>query len=148
MSNAYVTALIESLEKKNKVLDEILKKNEEQAALLKEEEFSFDKFDKSTEEKGVLIYRLEKLDEGFEAFYARVKEELDSDREKYKPSILKMQMLITDITDKSSRIQAGEARNKAALEAFFKGERDRLKSQRSGVKAVKSYTQSMNMLNR
>ena len=147
MSNTYVTALIESLEKKNKVLDEILIKNEEQAALLKEAEFSFDKFDKSIEEKGVLIYRLEKLDEGFEAFYAKVKAELDSDRKKYKSSILKMQMLITDITDKSSKIQAGEARNKAALEAFFRGERDKLKAGRSGVNAVKSYNRVMNMLN-
>ena len=74
MNNTYITAMIESLEKKVAVLDEITKKNAEQAALLKEEEFSFDKFDKNAEEKGVLIYRLEKLDDGFESLYENVKD--------------------------------------------------------------------------
>ncbi len=143
-NNAYITALTESLEKKLSVLDEIIEKNKEQSALLKADPFSFEAFDKNTEEKGVLIFRLEKLDDGFETLYARVKEELDANRPKYADEIRHMQDLIRQITDKSATIQAEEARNKAALEAVFKSERDRIKTGRSGVKALQSYTQAMN----
>ncbi len=147
MNSTYLTAMIESLEKKVSVLDEIIKKNAEQAALLKEEEFSFDKFDKNAEEKGVLIFRLEKLDDGFESLYAKVKEELDANRAAYSDEIRRMQELIQSITDKSTSIQADEARNKAALEGIFKNEREKLRAGRSGVKALKSYNQAMNFRN-
>ncbi len=144
MPNTYVVALVESLEKKIKVLDEIIAKNEEQKALLKEDPFSFEKFDKNTEEKGVLIFRLEQLDEGFESLFAKVKEELDVNRASYASEIRSMQDMIRKITEKSASIQAEEARNKAALEAIFKKERAQLKSSRSGVKALKSYSKAMN----
>ena len=147
MNSTYLTAMIESLEKKVAVLDEIIKKNAEQAALLKEEEFSFDKFDKNAEEKGVLIFRLEKLDDGFESLYAKVKEELDANRAAHADEIRRMQELIQSITDKSTSIQAEEARNKAALEGIFKNEREKLRAGRSGVKALKSYNQAMNFRN-
>ena len=147
MNGTYLTAMIESLEKKVAVLDEIIKKNAEQAALLKEEEFSFDKFDKNAEEKGVLIFRLEKLDDGFESLYAKVKEELDANRAAHADEIRRMQELIQSITDKSTSIQAEEARNKAALEGIFKNEREKLRAGRSGVKALKSYNQAMNFRN-
>ncbi len=144
MNNTYITALIESLEKKISVLDEIIIKNREQADLLKAEPFSFADFDRNTEEKGVLIFRLEKLDDGFESLYARVKEELDTNRAQYADEIHRMQDMIREITDKSASIQADEARNKAALEQVFKAERARIKSGRSGVKALQSYSQAMN----
>ncbi len=147
MTNTYVTALVESLEKKNRVLDEILEKNKEQKELLSEDPFSFEKFDKNTEEKGVLIYRLNQLDEGFESLYTKVKAELDMYKDAYADKIRRMQELIREITDKSTTIQAEEARNKAALEQVFKSERDKLKSGRSGVKALKSYSQAMNFRN-
>lgn len=147
MTNTYVTALVESLEKKNRVLDEIILKNKEQKELLSEDPFSFEKFDKNTEEKGVLIYRLNQLDEGFESLYEKVKAELDMYKDSYADKIRRMQELIREITDKSTSIQAEEARNKAALEQVFKSERDRLKSGRSGVKALKSYSQAMNFRN-
>ena len=56
MSNTYITALTESLEKKVEVLTQIKRKNEEQSKIIEEPNFSFEKFDINTEEKGVLIY--------------------------------------------------------------------------------------------
>lgn len=144
MTNTYVVALIESLEKKIQVLKEIREKNAEQAQLLKADDFSFDKFDDNVEEKGLLIIRLDKLDEGFSTVYTKVKEELDSNREAHAEEIKKMQALITEITDLSAAIEAEEARNKASLEAIFKRERGKIKSNRSSVKALQSYSQAMN----
>lgn len=142
--NTYVNALIESLEKKLEVLGEIHRLDEEQLKIIKEEPFSFDKFDKSTEEKGVLIFRLNNLDSGFEKIYARVKPELTDNKSAYTAEIKKMQDLIAKITDQSVAVQAEEARNKAALENIFKGERDKIKAQRSSIKAANSYSQAMN----
>ena len=147
MNDTYITALIESLEKKIEILKEISGKNEEQLSIAKSADFAYDEFDRNTEEKSVLIYKLEKLDDGFELIYQKVKDELDRNRTDYKAEILKMQELITTITELSTKIQAEEARNKKAMETAFKNEKERLKGQRSGMKAVRSYTQSMQMQN-
>ena len=143
MSNTYVTALIESLEKKIKVLNDIHLKDEEQLGIAKKEPFSYDEFDKNSEEKGILIYKLEKLDEGFELVYDNVKEELSKNKDAYKAEIKRMQELISEITSLSTKIQAEEVRNKKAMEAAFKAEKDRLKAGRSGIKAIRSYSQAM-----
>lgn len=141
--NTYITALIESLEKKVGILKEIHAKDEEQIALINCGEFSFDKFDITAEEKSVLIYKLERLDDGFEMTYKLVKEELDKNRTAHAIEIKRMQELITEITDWSAKIQAEEARNKAALERVFKRERESIRMRRSSVKAVNSYSQAM-----
>ena len=143
MSNTYITALTESLEKKVEVLTQIKRKNEEQSEIIEAPDFSFDKFDINTEEKGVLIYKLEKLDDGFEMVYEKVREELNQNRDQYKDEIKKMQDLITKITELSTCIQAQEQRNKTAVESVFKSERDRIKATRSSAKALKSYSDSM-----
>lgn len=144
MTNTYVTALIESLEKKLVVLSEIREKNKEQAELLKDEAFSFDAFDKTAEEKGILIYRLSKLDEGFESVFEKVKDEINANKSGYAKEIKRMQELITEITSQSTAIQAEEARNKAVLEQIFRNERSKIKSSRSSIKAINSYSQAMN----
>lgn len=143
MSNTYINALIESLEKKIEILDQIHLRDEEQLAIAKTTPFSYEDFDKNTEDKDVLIYKLNKLDEGFELVYEKVREELSANKAKYTSEIKIMQSLITKITEKSASIQAEEQRNKLAMEQAFRNEKTRLKTQRSGVKAVKSYTQTM-----
>ncbi len=143
MTNTYIVALTESLEKKIAVLKEIRVKNKEQEELLKEEPFSFDKFDKNAEEKGILIFRLNKLDEGFESLYNRVKDELNEHRAEYTKEIAYLKELISEITSESASIEAEEARNKARLENIFKLEKSKIKSQRSNLKAVKSYAKAM-----
>lgn len=143
MNNTYLNALKDSLEKKLEVLKDIHSKDEIQYSLTKEVPFPYEAFDKIVEEKTVLIYKLDKLDEGFELVYNNVKNELSANKEMYKTEIKEMQELIKKVTDLNVQIQAEEARNKNAMEAAFRDEKSRLKSNRSGVKAVKSYTQTM-----
>lgn len=142
-SNTYITALKESLEKKIDVLKQIQLKNDEQLKIAKTIPFSYELFDRNAEEKGVLIYKLTKLDEGFELVYENVKKELNLNKEQYKEDIKTMQALIRQVTDLSTNIQAEETRNKAAMENAFRTEREKIKSGRSGVKAVRSYSQTM-----
>lgn len=141
--NTYISAMIDGLNKKIEVLNDIHVKDEEQYALTKISPFPYDAFDKNAEEKSLLIYKLNKLDEGFELVYEKIREELSSDRDKYKEEIRTMQELITKVTDLSVQIQAEESRNKNAMECAFRDERLRLKNGRSSIKAVKSYKETM-----
>lgn len=143
MENAYISALIESLEKKIEILKQIHVKDEEQLKIANTTPLSYDAFDKNAEEKTVLIYQINKLDDGFETVYERVKEELAANKTAYADQIKIMQDLITEITDWSTKIQAEESRNKAAVEQAFKKEKEKIRSQRSGMKAVQSYSQAM-----
>lgn len=143
MESAYISALIESLEKKIEILKQIHVKDEEQLKIANTTPLSYDAFDKNAEEKTVLIYQINKLDDGFETVYERVKEELAANKAAYADQIKTMQGLITEITDWSTKIQAEESRNKAAVEQAFKKEKEKIRSQRSGMKAVQSYSQAM-----
>lgn len=144
MIENYLQVLEESLQKKMSILLRIEEMNEKQEEILTSNEISAEDFDSSIEAKGMLIEELSKLDEGFEALYEHIKEQLLNEREKYKKQIAKLQSLITEITDKSVSIQAQEARNKILAERYFaKAKRD-LKQSRVSSKAALDYYKSMN----
>ena len=75
MSN-YLTVLEESLMKKNAILDSIQEASRKQNELLKCEKLDLERFDELVEEKDGYLKELEKLDEGFEILYDKVKQEL------------------------------------------------------------------------
>lgn len=143
MTNPYIQAMIDSLNKKIAVLEEIHMKDEEQFKLASTVPFPMEEFDRNSDEKGVLIYKLNKLDEGFELVYEKIREELVNNKTSYTTEIKTMQDLIARITDLSTMIQAEEARNKAKMESAFSQERSKIKQVRSSVKAINSYTQAM-----
>ena len=142
----YVTILIESLEKKNRVLNQLLIMNQEQYEAIKDNKMDFEAFDKVVEQKGQLIDKLELLDSGFQKVYDRVKTELDVHKDKHTLEIKKMQELISQLTDKSVSIQTSEERNKAAVEQYFSRERRGLAKKRMSVKVANDYYKSMNKL--
>lgn len=143
MIENYLQVLIESLQKKIMVLDQVEDKNRQQAELLKQENFGLKELDDLSEEKTVFIANLEKLDEGFELLYERIKEELLQNREKYTSEIKKLQSLISLITEKSISIQTMESRNKQLIEAKFRQEREQLHQQKSSTKVAQDYYKVM-----
>ena len=111
--NQYITIMLQSLQKKEKVLNSIIQINKRQKEELENPSFDPDDFDKTVEEKSELIKQLELLDNGFEKLYEKVREELQANKEIYQDEILKMQGCIRTLTDRSMEIQAQEARNEA-----------------------------------
>ena len=91
MSQSNAQILMESLEKKNRILDEIIRENEVQEKILKEEELDMDALDESTDRLGVFAEQLERLDDGFEAVYDRTREDLIANKENYRREITRMQ---------------------------------------------------------
>ena len=143
MKNSYVNILIESLKEKNDVLDEIAAEDAVQAGLFKAGEPDLDAIRESQDKIGVLAGRLDKLNEGFESVYERVRGELQNNKELYRDEILVMQELISTITGKAVKIEAEQNRNKANAEKMFKDKRDSLKGQRNTVQKLNLYANQM-----
>ena len=147
MVSKYMDMLVDCLEKKNQILDNLIVLNKKQTALIQDEEFSLSEFDKCVEEKGILIDNILKLDSGFEGLYNKVGKTVADNPSAYKEQLGRMQKLITEVTEKSVSIQAEEERNKAMIENRFNRERNRIKSGRSQSKVAMDYYNSMNKLN-
>ena len=116
MEKLYIHILVESLEKKIRILDGIISANQEQREGLEDPNLDPDDFDKTVEKKAEYIDQLDQLDKGFEELFARVREELNTNRSKYKTEIETMQGLIRSITDKSLMIERQEVQNKELME--------------------------------
>ena len=147
MISQYMDMLVECLEKKNQILDNLTVLNKKQTELIQNEEFSLEEFDKCVEEKGILIDNILKLDLGFEGLYNKVGKIVAENPSEYKTQLAKMQKLIIEVTEKSVSIQAEEERNKALIESRFNREKNRIKSGRSSSRVARDYYNSMNKLN-
>ena len=143
MKSTYISILIQSLEKKLHILDEIIAKNRVQRDGLEDPNLDPDDFDKTVEDKAALIEQLEGLDAGFEEVFERVKKELEANREAYREEIRKMQELIRKITDKSMLIRRQEAENKRLMEQKFAAVRKQVKEVRQSQKVVNQYYKNM-----
>lgn len=143
MTSNYLEILEESLRKKSAVLDEITEYNNAQEKLLREEKISMEDLDANMDQKDGLIQRLTGLDEGFEALYGRVKDQLADNKDAYREQIRRMQELIMQITEKSVSVQAQEARNKKLIEEHFLKERNQLRHEKKASKAAYGYYKNM-----
>lgn len=147
MSELYIDIMLQSLEKKEVVLDRIIEANVRQEAVLKNPEGDPEEFDETVETKGVLIEQLEQLDSGFQKLFDNMKEEMDGQRENYAKQIEQMQIHIRSITDKSVQIQAQEARNKDLMTQKFTRIKEMAKQTRASSNMVNQYYKNMSKLN-
>ena len=145
--NKYINILVDSLEKKLSVLDDILHKNDEQNIMITMESFDMQAFDRVVLEKAALLEKLDLLDAGFEGIYEKIKNELVQGKELYKNEIFRMQSLIAIITDKSIQIQTTEERNKKKIEDYFRNTHSEYKRVRATTKAASTYYKAMSRLN-
>lgn len=143
----HLNILSESLDKKIRVLKEIQKYNEVQEASFQDNKVNLEDFDKAVEQKGILIEKLNKLDEGFEILYENLAEQLKDNKERYASQIADLQKKIKLVTELGVSIQAQEKRNKALVEQFFAKERRGIRQGRQSSKAAYGYYQNMSRSN-
>ena len=143
MDNNYISILIESLEKKVKVLDAIHDENALQSDILDAEKFDDEAFDATIDRKEELIRQLTLLDSGFEKIYGRVREVLTEQKDLHKDQIRKLQALIVQVTERGTRIEAEEARNSQKLQQRLATERRQVRTTRKNAQVVNSYYSSM-----
>lgn len=143
MPDTYIAIMLQSLKKKEQVLDEIIRLDDQQKDTLTDPECPFDVFDETVETKSACIDQLNQLDSGFEKLYAQVAEELDQNREDYAKEIRDMQQCIRRVTDKSVKIQAQEARNKQLMKEKFSTVQKQATDVRKNSRAITGYYNSM-----
>ena len=115
--------LSESLDQKILVLRAIQEYNKRQEAVFTSGEVDMQKFDAAVEEKGKLIEKFTRLDDGFEVMYSRLAEQLKDNRQQYSEQIQALQQKIAVVMELSVSIQAQEKRNKNLVESFFSKEK-------------------------
>ena len=147
MNQSGAQILLQSLEKKNKVLDQMILQNCLQERILKEEDLDMDAFDAAIEQQSDYVDELDKLDRGFEAVYDRVREELMQNKEHYRTEIARIKEQIQLITDKIVTLNAGNMRNKMLAEAQFKKKKLAIGSGVSKNRVATNYYNNMNNLN-
>ena len=143
----YIQVLIQGLDKKIKVLQQILEENDKQEQFLLQDEVDVDEWEALAEKKTPLIEELEFLDQGFSEVYEHVKEELHLHRDVYQEEIKKMQERITNITELSVQIQASEARNKQRAQVQFAKLKKRGRTIHQSSHAARLYSNNMKKLN-
>lgn len=147
MDQSGAQILLQSLEKKNNLLDHMIKQNGVQEEILKQEELDMDAFDEAIDRQSAYVEQLEKLDQGFETYYDRFREELIGNKERYRDEITRMKDQIQQITDKIVTLNAGNMRNKMLAENQFKKKRQAIGTGASKNRVARNYYNSMNNLN-
>lgn len=143
MNREYVEIMIQSMEKKAAVLNQLIELNKQQKLFLQDPNLSPEDFEKNMDRKGALIDELNQLDEGFEELFHRVRDELNADKKAYAPQIARMQDLIREIMEKTNMVQTQEIRNREQVENKFADIRRQVKGVRNSQKVVRQYYQNM-----
>lgn len=139
----YLNILCQTLQKKNDILDQLLILDRKQEVLAKSDAATVEEFQSVMDEKAPLLEELEKLDNGFELSYSRVKNGFAVYKNKYQKTILLMQENITDISNKVMNIQRLESQNRDSIRIKFTNMRKRIKDYNVNSKSVSSYYKNM-----
>jgi len=136
--------LIEVLEKKERILRQILDKSKIQLNVAEAETLDVERFDKLVDDKASLLDEMVKLDEGFDSTYQRVKDELLTQKDKYKKEIVVLQKLIENGVDLGARISAAETRTKNKLSVSLTRSKKELVQKRVSTKVASDYYKTSN----
>ncbi|MCI8358434.1 MAG: flagellar protein FliT [Lachnospiraceae bacterium] len=147
MSQNIAQILLQSLNKKNQILDDIIRENEQQEQILKQDTLDMDALEASLDRIGEFVEMLERLDDGFEALYDKVRTEVVGNKAGYRTEIAQMQNYIQQITDKVVKINAARMRNQMRADSQFKKQAQEIKNAMSKTKVSQNYYNSMNKLN-
>ncbi|MBP3594253.1 MAG: hypothetical protein J6J44_06965 [Lachnospiraceae bacterium] len=139
----YIRMMLDILGKKENHLASLLELTTAQEQLLKGEEFIEEEFTELIAKKRGHLLKIEEADNGFQAIYNRVAEEMKNNKDEYKDQIIEMQSLITRVTDLGVKLSALEEKNKTALEANLQGKRQNIRQFKVSKQTADKYYKNM-----
>jgi len=139
----YLNIIIDTLKKKEILLNNLKAITLKQAEILDAEEFAADEFDNTIDEKQKSIDALLKLDEGFMDTYERVKAELIANPADYATEISHAKALIKNQTDLSVELQTLEEKNKVKLSVQLTKGRQKGRDFRTSSRTAAAYYKNM-----
>ena len=142
----YLQIMIDSLEKKEVLLDRITDKNRSQYECVKGKDYDdvdWDAFNLLVTEKEIAINRIIEIDEGFDRTYNIIKDEVIANKEKYRDKVAILKEQIERLTDKGISIQADEERTRQVIDSLFRKTRQDIRKQRTGINVANVYYKTM-----
>ena len=94
MSDAYISMLIESQKKKLELLEQAIELDKQQEDMITGDSPDMEALNANITAKGALVDELNKLDDGFESVYSKVRDELMNNKDAHKDEIHRLQELI------------------------------------------------------
>jgi hypothetical protein len=147
MTESYIQIMIESLEKKLAVLDSIMEVNKRQFECSTAQTFDVETYDEIMDEKGALIDEINRLDDGFTSTYELIRDEVQTNPDKYRDKVLELQRLVKEAVDKGVSVEAQEKRNKASMEAALGMKRQDIRKRRISNEAAMKYYKAVSKIN-
>ncbi len=147
MEENYIAILIQSLEKKISVLEEISRENKRQREVLQETDLDPDAFQATADRKEQLIEQVGFLDDGFEKMYARVKDALQEEKQAYKQEITQLKELIVKVTELTMTVQKEEWDNRNLAEQQFSNSKKKVRQMKDTKQVARQYYKNMAKLN-
>lgn len=142
-SSVYVNMMVDVLRRKERILTSLFDLTKEQEVLLREEELDADRFNGILNEKGTLIEELNEIDDGFDALFKKVEQEITAHREMYRDKIKEMQTRITTVSELGIQIQALESQNSERLKIYLAGQKKQIREFHMKNKTASNYFQNM-----
>lgn len=142
----YVQMMKDSLIMKKNVLEKAIVLNDEQKSILMADSFDGDAFQNNVSRKSELAEEINRLDNGFDELFRRVKETIEVDKKAYSRQIAEMKALITDVTDLLVKVETGEKRNKELADKRFADLRRDVQKAKRNTNLTNTYYQNMNMV--
>ena len=102
----YLQIMIDSLVQKEELLKQIVDYNEKQQTIITAAEFDDQAFEQNLSDKGELVEKILKLDEGFNSVFNRVKDEVQHNKAKFKQPLQRLKELVSAVTDLGVRIHS------------------------------------------
>lgn len=147
MVRQYLNNMIDGLERKLQILDNLTMLTEQQQSIVSKETPDWDAFDQTVDKKAELIDELTALDDGFSAIFDRIKDEALANKELYKEEIRRLQDGIRKVTDKSTSLMALEERTRKKVTDGMSEQRQKLKQNKVSSKVASNYYKSMSRIN-
>lgn len=135
----YINILIQTLSKKDQLLDRLIEITHMQKDYLSVEDLNMEQFDQTLPEKELIIENLNQLDEGFEKVYDHVKNEIGNNLLQFKQEILLLKELVKQVTEKSVNLQALEMKNKNKLEDYLSKKKKEIKEYKMNSQTASNY---------
>lgn len=147
MTENYLKALIDGLNQKITIIDKLTEYTNMQQDIVGASDVDWDRFDQTIDDKDALVQKLLAADEGFQAIYDRIKDDVVANKDKYKQYISELQRLIGVVTEKSTSLMALEQRTKAKVTSGFGAQRQKVNRTKASSKVASSYYNNMNRMN-
>lgn len=139
----YLEMLAASLEKKEELLKALVGLTGQQEQVLAEDELDMEAFDKLLQKKQSYVERLEKMDQGFEQVYQRIRETIQGNPGSYRGRIQELQEKIGHLTEIGVSLEVQERRNKERFDFLLSSSRSKIRNYKVSNQAAAQYYKNM-----